>query len=196
MEACASCRGQYSQLSSLSAARAVSMEWERHSKAAPGERPPASLTGWFCPAALAGLEPTRTPERLSAARATPTDRGKSASSRRHFATYSGCDPVPRALSPLMARAARSQCAAFRSFPGHDQAVWHPGKLCSLARVGDGLTPRLDSHGSPSSRTNLLLRVEPHGLFPRLFLTSFSLLPVLLSILLFQPSLTASTSSAG
>src|SRR5260370_28082140 len=34
------------------------------------------------------------------------------------------------------------------------------------------------------------------LFPRLFLTSFSLLPVLLSLLLFQPSLTASPSSAG
>ncbi len=44
-------RSQSSQLSSLCAARAMSMEWERHRKAAPGERPPASLTGWFCPGA-------------------------------------------------------------------------------------------------------------------------------------------------
>ena len=112
-------------------------------KAAPGQRPPASLKGRFCPLALAGLEPERTQTRLYAARATPTYRDESATSRCHFAAHSGHDPVSRAasaLSPPMARAARSQCVASSSFPGHDQAVWHPRKLCSLARVGDGLTP--------------------------------------------------------
>ncbi len=40
----------------------------------------------------------------------------------------------------MGRAARSQCASSHSWSRHDQALWHPGTLCHLARVGDGLTP--------------------------------------------------------
>ena len=77
----------------------------------------ASAPGWSRAAALARLEPERTPACLYAARATPTHRGEPAASRRSFATHSRRDPVPRAacpFSPLVGRAVRSQCAYFNS----------------------------------------------------------------------------------
>ncbi len=89
----------------------------------------------------AGLEPERAPARLYAARATPTHRGEPAASRRSFALPRGSDPFPRAasaLSSLVGRAARSQCACSNGWPSHAQAVRHPRNLCRLARFGDGL----------------------------------------------------------
>jgi hypothetical protein len=50
-------------------------------------------------------------------------------------------------------------------------------------------------GAPSSRTRLLLRVEPYGLFPWLFLDSPHLLPFSLSIPLVLPLLTSRASSS-
>ena len=61
----------------------------------------------------------------------------------------------------------------------------------LATVSLGL----ESRWVPSSRTSLLLRVEPPGLFSRLVLTSSLLRPFLLSSPLLLPSLTASTSGS-
>jgi hypothetical protein len=51
--ACACVCGQHSQLPSVPAARAVSMEWQCDSKAAPGECAVASRDGRFCSSPLA-----------------------------------------------------------------------------------------------------------------------------------------------
>jgi hypothetical protein len=133
---------QHSQVSSLSAAPAVPVEWQRHCKTAPGQRAVASSPGGFCPAPLARLEPQRTPARLSAARAIPTHRGEPGASCRRLARQSGSDPVPpttRTLSSLLARAAGSQCSRFNIWASDHQTVWCPRKLCHLTRFGDGLT---------------------------------------------------------
>jgi hypothetical protein len=135
---------QHSQLSSLSAARAVPVEWQRHGKAASGQRAVTSSPGGFCLAALARLEPESTPTRLSATRTTPTHRGESAASCC-FARQSGSDPLAcstRALSSLLARAAGSQGSRFDLWARDDQIVWCPGKLCHLARFGNGLNASL------------------------------------------------------
>ncbi len=90
----------------------------------------------------AGLEPQKAPTRLYAAPATPTHRGEPAAPRRSLAMHSGSDPFSPAastLSPLVGRAARSQCASPNSGPADDQTVRRPGRLCHLARFGDGLT---------------------------------------------------------
>ena len=137
------------------------------------------LVGWFCPAALARLEPESTSARLYAARATPTPRGEPAASRRRFATHRGCDPFPRAaraLAPLVGRAAGSQCARSNSWASDDQSCSASQKALPPRSVWRRLNIRLDSRWLPSSRTSLLLRVEPHGLFSWLVLTSSSLLP--------------------
>jgi hypothetical protein len=55
--------------------------------------------------------------------------------------------------------------------------------------------RLDSRWGPSSRTSVLLRVEPHGLSSWLLLNFSHLLPFLLSVLLFLPSLPGSTTGS-
>jgi hypothetical protein len=57
---------QYPQLSSLSAARAVPMAWQRYCEASPGERAPASAHRRFGAPALARLEPERASTRLYA----------------------------------------------------------------------------------------------------------------------------------
>jgi hypothetical protein len=91
---------------------------------------------------FAGLEPERAPARLHAARAIPTYRGEPAACRRSFATPSRRAPFPRtasARSPLVGRAAGSQCASSNGWSSHDQAVRHPRTLCHLARAGDSLT---------------------------------------------------------
>ncbi len=91
---------------------------------------------------FARLEPERAPARLYAARATPTHRGEPATLHRSFAMQSGGDPFPRATcprSPLVGRAAGSQCACSNGWSGHDQTVRHPRNLCRLARFGNGVT---------------------------------------------------------
>ncbi len=53
-----------------------------------------------------------------------------------------CAPFPCPtcpLSALMGRTAGSQCASPHGWPGNDQTVRHPRRLCHLARFGDGLT---------------------------------------------------------
>ena len=145
---------------------------QAHRETTPGQCAAASAPRWFRTAALARLEPQSAPARLYAARTTPTHRGEPVAPSRSFATHSRRDSFPRAasaLSPLVARAARSQCACSNGWPGDDQAVRHPRRLCRLARFGDGLTWHGLAVGAPSSRTRLLLRVEPYGLFPWLFL---------------------------
>ena len=135
-------RRQHSQLSSLSAARAVSMEWRRDREAPPGQRAAASAPGGSRTAALVRLEPQRTPARLSAAGATPTHRGGPAAARRRFARHRGRDLLPcaaRAFAPLLGCAVGSQCASGNSRPRHDQAVRCSRRLCLLARFGNGVT---------------------------------------------------------
>jgi hypothetical protein len=141
--------GQHSPLPPLSATRAVSMEWQREREASPGECAAASTPDGSRTGALARLEPQRAPARLEAARATPTHRGEPVATRRRAALHSGRDPVPcaaSALASLVARAAGSPCASSNSWSPHDQALRHPSTLCCLARVGDGLTPRLPATG--------------------------------------------------
>src|SRR5437588_3739697 len=99
------------------------------------------------------------------------------------------------LSTFVGRAAGSQCASPHGWAGDHPTVRHPRRLCPLARFGDSLTHGLESRWVPSSRTSLLVRIEPHGLFSWLFLNAFSLPPCLLSFLLFLPSLTSSTSGS-
>jgi hypothetical protein len=84
------------------------------------------------------LEPQRTPACLYPARATPTPRSEPVACRR-FATHCGRDPLPCALSPLVGRAARSQCTPSNGWASHDQVVRHPRRLCYLARISFGLT---------------------------------------------------------
>ena len=75
---------------------------------------------------------------------------------------------------------RSSCSAFqKSLP--PRSVWQ-----RLNIAWDGTVP-------PSSRTRLLLRVEPHGLFSWLFLDSPHLLPFSLSIPLVLPLLSTRAS---
>ena len=164
--------GQHSRLPPMSAARALSMEWQCDREASPGECAAASAPGGSRIVALAGLESQRPPTRLSAAHATATHRGEPIASRR-FATHRGRDPLPcaaRALAPLVGRAVGSQCASSNRRSRHDQAFRHPRKLCCLARVGDGLTPRFPATEFLTPRTPSPLRVAPHGLFPWLFLS--------------------------
>ena len=124
------------------------MAGQRHREAAPGECAVASTPGGSRTAALARLEPQRTPARLHAARATPTHRGESVATRR-FARYRGGDPLPcpaRALASLVGRATSSQCVPSNRWACHDQALRHPRTLCCRARVGDGLAPRFPTTG--------------------------------------------------
>jgi hypothetical protein len=133
--------GQHSQLSPVSAARAVSMEWQRYREASPGECAAAFAPGGSRTGTLARLEPESAPACLSAARATPAHRGEPAASCRRFARQSSSDPFPRttsALPSLMARAASSQCSRFHVWASDHQTVRCPRKLCNLARFGDGL----------------------------------------------------------
>src|SRR6266566_4595560 len=134
---------QHPRLSWLPKAFAVSVARGSNHEAASDQCEARILSGLVprrC--GFARLEPERAPARLYAARATPTYRGESAVSRRSFALPRGRDPFSRAacpLSPLVGRAARSQCACSNGWPGHDQALRHPRKLCRLARFGDSLT---------------------------------------------------------
>ncbi len=133
---------QNSRLSWLLVAPAMSVAWGSHHEAASDQCSAASSSNWSCTAALARLESASASARLHAARATPTHRGEPTATHRSFATQSRSDPFPRAacpLSPLVGRAARSQRTSPHSESGDDQTVWCPGRLCHLARVGDGLT---------------------------------------------------------
>src|SRR5258708_6779201 len=76
------------------------MEWERHQKAAPGQRTLASPGGGIGSAALARLEPQRPPARLHAAHSTATHRGEPLTTRRCFAAHRGRDPFSRAHTRL------------------------------------------------------------------------------------------------
>jgi hypothetical protein len=80
--------GQYSQLSALSAARAVPMAGQRHEKAAPGQYSVTSIDHWKCTAPLAGLEPSGPPASLYPVGASAPCRGRGRTSqfrqpRRH-----------------------------------------------------------------------------------------------------------------
>jgi len=133
---------QDTRLSQLPFTQAVSVARASNHKATSDQCAAASSPRWFRTAVLARLEPESAPARLYAARTTPTHRGEPIAPRRSFATQSGRDPFPRAasaLSPLVGRAARSQCACANGWPSHDQAVQHPRKLCRLARFSDDLT---------------------------------------------------------
>ena len=80
--------GQHSPLPPVSAARAVSMEWQRDREASPGECTAASAPAGFGTVALARLEPQSSPARLYAARATPTHRGEPVATCRRFVRHS------------------------------------------------------------------------------------------------------------
>src|SRR5947209_17000313 len=134
---------QYSRLSRLPKASAVSVARASHHKAASDQCPTPSAPRWFRAAALAGLESERTAARLYAARAAPTHRGEPAASRCNFVTQPRSDPFPRAAcpcSPLVGRTLRSQRTSPNSQSSDDQTIRRPQRLCHLARFGDGLTP--------------------------------------------------------
>src|SRR5579884_2392742 len=117
------------------------MERERYAEAAPGQRTLASAPGGCCPAALARLEPENPSACLYPARAPPASGNESVTTRR-FATRSVRHPVARttcAVSSLVARATGSQCSRIHRWASDDPGVRRPGRLCRLARVGDGLT---------------------------------------------------------
>jgi hypothetical protein len=86
----------------------------------------------------------------------------------HFATCYRSDPVPCAADTLTSRLSRavgSQCPFSHRSSSHDQALWHPCHVCYLARVNDGLIPRLSA--SRSLLLGYLRRSERHlmALFP-------------------------------
>jgi hypothetical protein len=133
---------QYSPLPFLPSARTVSMEWQRYSEAAPGQRALASAPGWFCPTALARLEPQSPPARLHAARAPATPRGQPLATGHREATHHGRHPLPRAaraLASVVGSTAGSQCPSSNRRASHDQVVRRPGCLCRLARFSDNVT---------------------------------------------------------
>ena len=141
---------QHPQLSSLSAARAMSMAGRQNLEAAPGQCAAASALHWPLPTALARLESQRTSACLYPARAAPTPRSEPVASRR-FATPRERDPLPGAtcaLAPLVGRAARSQCAPGNFWTSRDQVVRHPSRLCHLTRFRDSLTLRFSADRLP------------------------------------------------
>ena len=131
------------QLPSLSLARAVSMEWQRHREAASSECALASIGHRVSPHPLEGLEP----EAASAGMyATPSSSTRGGAGRTGSCCRSNAPtraPVPctaRALSSRLSRAARAPRASSSSEPGDDPTVRRRRRLCHLARFGDGLTP--------------------------------------------------------
>jgi hypothetical protein len=109
--------------------------------------------------------------------------------------HGGPDPFPCAACPrssLLGRAARSQCACPRFGPGHDPVVWHPRKLCHLARFDNAVTLlwlslpffSSDSLASLSGASWPFCLASPH------------LLHVSLLISLDLPFLTSGTSCSG
>jgi len=116
--------------------------WASNHEAASDQCPAASSPGWSRAAALARLEPESAPARLYAARAIPTHRGEPTTFRRSLAMQSGSDPFPRAacpLSPLMGRAACSQCTGQRSRPGFHHPVRRSRSLRRLPRSDEHLS---------------------------------------------------------
>lgn len=168
------------------------MEWQRHCETAAGQYPAASAAGGFCSPALARLEPQRASRGLHAARATSAPRGQPLATRHRKALHRDRDPLPCAASTfasLVGTATGSPCAPFNSGVRHDQALRHPGILCCLARVGDGLTPRFlpsffsDPFAAPSSTSWSFLLAFAH------------LLPFWLPMSSILPSLTGWVSSS-
>jgi hypothetical protein len=100
------CR-QHSQLPSLSAARAMSMEWQCYGEAAPGQRSPASPQRRGRAAPLARLESKSSLTCVHPTPASPTGGGTkgtghhSQSRRPVFASFQS---IPGALSALLGRA--------------------------------------------------------------------------------------------
>jgi hypothetical protein len=126
------------------------MEWRRDGKAAPGERAAASAPGRVCPAPLVRLEPESPSTCLHAAGGTPAPGDVPIATCLCCATHRGCDPVARttrAVSSRLSRAAGSQCPPFHRWASHDQGVRRPSSRCRLARVGNGITPRLPASDS-------------------------------------------------
>src|SRR5581483_6657841 len=112
------------------------MEWECDRKAAPGECVVASASRRPRATPLARLEPPRTSASLSPARATPTPGREPVTPDHRETTHRRCGPhtePARALTPLLARAACSQCASASFWTRHDHVVRYPSRLCHLAR---------------------------------------------------------------
>jgi hypothetical protein len=133
--ACGVC-GQYSQLSSLSPAKASPMAGRRHQKAAPGERPAPPACRWGCATPLAGLESKGPSASLHPTLSPPTRGGSggvedpSSSSGHASASFQSCAGT---LSALMARATGSQCADAGSLPDHHQGVRRPASLRGVSQ---------------------------------------------------------------
>jgi hypothetical protein len=123
--------------------RALSMARQRHCEAAPGEHAAASIDRRACSSPVAGLESETSSTRVHASASAATRGSAGGAGSPCLPRSRACAPVPctaRALSSRLSRAARTQRASPNSEPGDDQIVRGPGRLCHLARFGDGLTP--------------------------------------------------------
>src|SRR2546426_1682235 len=118
------------------------MAWQSRHQASSGECAAASTRRRFCAPVLEGLESSAPSTCMhvfasSATRGGPGGaRDLCQSSRQAFTFFPGRACT---LSALVGRTAGSQCPLPNSWPGDDQTVRRPRRLCYLARLGDGLT---------------------------------------------------------
>jgi hypothetical protein len=112
-------------VSFLSAAQAVSVARWIHEKATSGQRADASPPRRIRSPVVARLESQRAAPRLHAARVPPTGGNPDRPSQPEQARPTACDPFPGAagaLSPLVARAAGTQCLCPNVLPAHHHPI--------------------------------------------------------------------------
>src|SRR2546428_9909436 len=143
------------------------MEWQRPRQAAPGECALASIGRRVSAHPLEGLEPEAASTSVYATPSSPTRGGASRtepSCRSNAPTCASVSGAAGALSADVSRTVGSQCSRFHSWAGDCQMVWRPSRLCCLARFSNSLTFALESQQRFPFLGQMLLRVEPCGLF--------------------------------